>query len=459
MIDPWSSTGVKDYESLMEDFGVSTFDFDSKTQEESSARRPQEGLRLPDPHRFFRRDIVFGHRDYGHVADAIRSGEDFAVMSGFVPSGEPHLGHKMVMEEIVWHQQRGGTAFPAIADMEGRAVRGISLKDGKKTGKEYLLSLAALGLEPDDCNAYFQSEMGDVRDLAQEIANYARWSEVQAIYGFGGDTSIGHAFVPPLQAADILHPQLARHGGPKPTVIPVGIDQDPHIRLARDLAYRARMLRVEGVEDHLKVRSKRLSGEDLEELASSISSEEIEDSNPEDSAAAQTDGVSLKVFDEHLDVYGASRDEVEAVVRGFELSRGGYGFHQPAATYHRFMRGLTGGKMSSSEEGSYISLVEDPESARKKIMSAKTGGRTTAEEQREKGGEPDGCAVFELHTFHGVEDDDRLREIYEDCRNGALLCGRCKSWGADEIAEFLEEHQEKRELLRDELDDYMEVLE
>ncbi len=31
-------------------------------------------------------------------------------------------------------------------------------------------------------------------------------------------------------------PQLPEFGGPKPVVVPVGADQDPHIRLARDLA-------------------------------------------------------------------------------------------------------------------------------------------------------------------------------------------------------------------------------
>lgn len=41
-----------------------------------------------------------------------------------------------------------------------------------------------------------------------------------------------------IDIADILHPQLEEFGGPCPTVIPVGIDQDPHIRLARDVAAR-----------------------------------------------------------------------------------------------------------------------------------------------------------------------------------------------------------------------------
>jgi len=43
-----------------------------------------------------------------------------------------------------------------------------------------------------------------------------------------------------IQAGDILLPQLTEFGGPKPTVVPVGIDQDPHLRLTRDLAFKFR---------------------------------------------------------------------------------------------------------------------------------------------------------------------------------------------------------------------------
>ena len=70
-------------------------------------------------------------------------------MSGFMPSGRAHFGHMMVMNEIIWHQQQGGDAFAAIADMEAHAVRGISWERCRDLGiNEYILSLIALGFEP-----------------------------------------------------------------------------------------------------------------------------------------------------------------------------------------------------------------------------------------------------------------------------------------------------------------------
>src|SRR3989344_5522154 len=42
-----------------------------------------------------------------------------------------------------------------------------------------------------------------------------------------------------LQASDMLHPQLKEfEGAPLPIIVPVGADQDPHLRLARDLSQR-----------------------------------------------------------------------------------------------------------------------------------------------------------------------------------------------------------------------------
>jgi len=45
-----------------------------------------------------------------------------------------------------------------------------------------------------------------------------------------------------VQMADIFLPQHEDFGGPKEVLVPVGIDQDPHIRLSRDLAFKERLV-------------------------------------------------------------------------------------------------------------------------------------------------------------------------------------------------------------------------
>jgi len=118
------------------------------------------------------------------------------------------------------------------------------------------------------------------------------------------------------------------------------------------------------------------------------------------------------------------------------------------------MTGLTGGKMSSSIPASHISLLDEPETGYEKVKSATTGGRETAEKQRELGGEPDDCPVYELYAYLLASDDDEFaKEVYTECANGERLCGDCKEQAAVLMEEFLEDHQEKREEWAEKLDE------
>ena len=44
-----------------------------------------------------------------------------------------------------------------------------------------------------------------------------------------------------------------------------------------------------------------------------------------------------------------------------------------------------------------------------------------------------------------VCDDEHAERVYEECAGGERLCGGCKNEAADMTADYLEEHQEKRE--------------
>ena len=419
-LDPWGAVKIENYSKLFDDFGISKFDDLLE--------------RIPRPHRYMRRHVIFGHRSYESVLNAMLSGRPFAAMSGFMPSGKVHLGHKMVMEEIIWHQQQGGDVFLAIADMEAHSVRGISWEKCRELGiNEYILSAIALGFEPGG-HIYFQSGSGHVKDLAFELGIKANFSELSAIYGFSGETNIAHMVSALIQSADILQPQLKDFGGPKPVVIPVGADQDPHIRLTRGLAYKVNMFIVEerqGTDGvYTSVRGKAAPKEALLEIAK------------------RTGG---KRYEGHVDVFNGSLEDVESVVREVELKYHGYAFMPPASTYHKFMTGLQGGKMSSSSPESFIALTDRPEDAAGKVMRAKTGGRVTLEEQKKLGGEPDKCSVYELLLYHLIEDDKDLLEVYKDCVGGTRVCGRCKKFTAELMQEFLKDHQEKRELAKEKL--------
>jgi len=427
-LDPWSSSNITDYSKLFEEFGISPFE----------NVLPE----IPSPHMYMRRKIIFGHRDYEQIAEAMRTGAPFSVMDGFMPSGKVHLGHKMVMDQIVWHQEMGASAFVGIADREAFSVRGFSWQKCREIGvDEYILSLIALGFKPDGL-IYFQSGCGSVKDLAFELGAKVNFSELSAIYGFSGETSLSHMLSVATQAADILQPQLEEFGGPKPVVVPVGPDQDPHLRLTRGLAGKMNMFRVEEREDtktgrrYLSVRGKAAQKEALQELKKRIPGK-------------------VKLYEEHIDVLEyPDLSGLEKIVREVAVEFGGYAFVPPASTYHRFMSGLQGGKMSSSIPESQIALTDDPKEGAKKVKRAKTGGCVTLEEQKKIGGKPEECSVFELMLFHVLDDDKELLEIKQECISGTRMCGSCKQLAAEKLQEFLKDHQEKRELAREHLDEY-----
>jgi tryptophanyl-tRNA synthetase len=481
-LDPWGSSTVADYRKLFEEFGIEEFD------DVLSA--------VPSPHYLMRRGVIFGHRGYDRVARAMANDEEFAVLSGWMPTGDPHIGHKLVIDEIVWHQQQGGDAYALIADMEAHSARGLSWDEIARHSREYLLSLIALGFDPEEGEIYRQSDNRPLQDLAFELGAHVNFSEMQALYGFDGETNVSHMQSVVTQMADILYPQIDE---PKPTVIPVGPDQDPHVRLSRDLAASMRYFKVSEAYASFETDSEEraLIGEAYDALSASTDEEPIRcveaadwlaDSGDAGSARAgaieklraagkeplrprtrflnrtATDDAfealieavegEKRVYEGHIDSFELSREDAESLAREVELDHGGYGFVAPSSIYHRFMSGLTGGKMSSSVPASHISLLDDPEEGSEKVKSATTGGRETAEKQRELGGRPDECPVYELYNYLLAADDDEFAiRVYEECANGERLCGGCKEQAAELMREFLEDHQEKREEAKDLLDD------
>lgn len=349
-IDPWGAKVPEDYTRLMHEFGIEPFE--------------KLLARIPELHYLMRRKVVFGHRDFGRVLDAMRRGDPFAVMTGLMPSGRMHVGHKIVIDQLTWYQRRGADIYLCVADLEAYSARGVPFEKSKKlAAEEYLANYHALGLDVGRCRVYFQSRSDVIRHLAFILAKRVNFSEMRAIYGFAGESNISHIFYPMIDVADILHPQLKEFGGPRPTVVPVGIDQDPHLRLARDVA--ARFQR-------------------------------------------------------------------------------GFGFVLPSSTYHRLLPGLKGEKMSSSKPETAIFLTDSAEDIKKKIEDAFTGGRPTAAEQRKYGADPDKCRVYELYVYHLIPDDEKLLDLREACKSGAIICGECKLRAIELMTKFLKAHQAKR---------------
>jgi len=226
VLDPWGTSHVKNYDRLMKQFGIEPL-------------TSELAKRLPYQHRLIRRKLIFGHRDLEAMVRAIESDVEYAVMTGIKPSGEFHLGTKLTSEEFIYFVSLSPKArgFFAIADLEAYADNKIPLEESYRIALGNLMDMLALGLDPKRVYVYRQSEEMPVLRLAFIFSRAVTYNTLEAIYG---PRPFGLYFSALVQAGDILNPQLPHHGGPKLTLVPVGADQDPHIRLTRDLAARYR---------------------------------------------------------------------------------------------------------------------------------------------------------------------------------------------------------------------------
>ena len=218
IIDPWGSELLEDYEKIIKDFGLEAFN-------------PKL---FPKPNRIMRRGVVFAGRDLNIISDAIKKKKKFYVLSGIMPTSDRiHFGNKMVVENIKYFQEHGGEAYVLVADLEAAAARGVPLEEAKKRALEFHIpAFVALGLDAKKTTFYFQSDNIEVCRIASEASKKVTANEFKSIYGSLDPGRIYSAFT---QVGDILYPQLKER---MPGIIPVGIDQDPHIRLTRDVARR-----------------------------------------------------------------------------------------------------------------------------------------------------------------------------------------------------------------------------
>lgn len=219
-IDPWGSELPGDYLKIIKKFGLEKF----------------EHSLFPNQNKLMRRGIIFAGRGLKIISKAIREKKSYYCLTGMMPSSEKiHLGNKLVIDSVVYFQNHGADSYVLIADLESLATRNVDLETANKRAVEYFIpAYIALGIDPKKTRFYFQSRNLRLISLMFELSKRATLNEYRAIYGNTQPSRIVSSI---LQVADILFPQLKER---MPGIIPVGIDQDPHIRLSRDIAKRAK---------------------------------------------------------------------------------------------------------------------------------------------------------------------------------------------------------------------------
>ena len=439
-IDPWASKGIKNYDEICEKFGLEKIDHTT----------------LPEPTHLHRRGIIFAHRDLDSILNARKAGKPFGVLSGLMPSGQMHLGHKMVIDQARWFQDLGGDVTIAVADLEAHATRGLSLEKCRKYAvEEYISNYAGMGLNPDKTSIYFQSERAIVQKMGFTLGTKTNLSEMEAIYGFKGKTSLAHVQSPLVQAGDIVHPQLEEYGGLRPIVVPVGMDQDPHIRLTRGMVSKTNWFNVNKNKlGNLTIGfSIQDNNQDIMGMRSDGGIDKTQRKMVVDKAISAINKAGYNQINSNpkhgtIDIKDATAEnysEIQYELLSLERQLGGMGLMQPSSTYHQFAVGMTGGKMSSSMPETTIFLNDSMKTMEKKIKSSFSGGQPTVEEHRKKGGNPDIDVAYQYLRYFFEENDNELEKIREEYVSGKLLTGEIKSICIEKAESWMKEHHELKE--------------
>ncbi|OLS12353.1 MAG: tryptophanyl-tRNA synthetase [Promethearchaeota archaeon CR_4] len=219
MVDPWGTQNInnEDEERLIKEFGLQPID-------------DVMWMSVKEHNSYFRRRITFAHRDFDLIIKAMERNAPWAVMSGIKPSGSFHLGTFTTASEIVELQNMGGRSYYCIADIESWEDNGISYADAYNTAIDNLADILALGLNPNRAYVWRQSKERIVKNVPFKVARKITNAWMRDMYG---DKEFGLYLAALIQVGDILLPQIKDE--PMPTVVPVGLDQAPHLRLTRDL--------------------------------------------------------------------------------------------------------------------------------------------------------------------------------------------------------------------------------
>lgn len=184
----------------------------------------------------FRNGLVYSHRDFDGFYSRLKSGERSAIVSGFNASGTIHLGHRGVFDTNLYFQkEHKAEMFIPISDDESYVSGKVSTqKEGLENSIQLARELAAYGFSLDNTKFIIDQIYTNIYNLAIKFSRRTTLSAIKATYGYSDETNHGLAFYPSVQAAHVLLPEET--GGYKNTLVPIGPDEDAHLRICRDIA-------------------------------------------------------------------------------------------------------------------------------------------------------------------------------------------------------------------------------
>lgn len=155
------------------------------------------------------------------------------ILSGIQPSGKLHIGNYFGMMQPMIEHMESSELYVFIVDLH--ALTSVHDRGRLREGTlEAAADFLALGLDPDRCTFWVQSDVPEVCELSWLLSSITPMGLLERCHSYKDKIakniapSHGLFAYPVLMAADILLYQAE--------VVPVGKDQKQHLEVARDIA-------------------------------------------------------------------------------------------------------------------------------------------------------------------------------------------------------------------------------
>ena len=223
VVTPWHVEGDIDYDKLIKQFGTQKISNDllSKLQKVTG-----------EDHFMLRRGVFFSHRDLNLILENYEKGKEFFLYTGRGPSGHTHIGHLVPSVFAKWLQDKFNVNmyFQLTDDEKFFAKQDLSLDQTTNFALENALDFIALGFKPEKTKIIVNTKnIKTLYPIAAQVAKKINFSNTKAVFGFTNDTNVGMIFYTSMQSAPCFIED-------KQVLIPLGVDQDPHFRITRDIA-------------------------------------------------------------------------------------------------------------------------------------------------------------------------------------------------------------------------------
>jgi len=171
------------------------------------------------------------------LLDQYEKKDKFFLYTGRAPSGPVHIGHLVPWMFTKWLQDKFDVElwFQFPDEEKFLFKENLTLEDTNKYLNENMLDVIALGFNPKKTHFLIDTlHAKSMYKQAIRVSKKITFSTAKAAFGFTGETNIGSIFYTSMQAVPAFLPSVLAKKN-IPCLIPLGVDQDLHFRIARDV--------------------------------------------------------------------------------------------------------------------------------------------------------------------------------------------------------------------------------